>query len=191
MTPFISNDLKAHIPALHHEHGFSVKKICSVLSVRKTLAYETLHHHCTHGITFDLNTQQRGVQHHALTSVDLAFIHMLLNQKHTVHLYEIQEQLLSCCSVKVSIPALTHTLHRLHITHKDILGKALECNNQLCAAYMNHMVDFVIDPEMLMFGNEAHKDERTLNRQTGWSQQGSRCVQRKGCISVTLYVFVL
>ena len=44
---------------------------------------------------------------------------------------------------------------------------------------MNHMADLVTDPEMLMFGDEAHKDERTSNRRTGWSRRGSRCVQRK------------
>ena len=44
---------------------------------------------------------------------------------------------------------------------------------------MNRMVDLVTDPEMLMFGDKAHKDERTSNRWTGWSQRGLRCVQRK------------
>ena len=104
---------------------------------------------------------------------------MLLNQKHTVYLDEIQEQLLSCCSVKVSIPTLTHTLRRLHFTHKDVSGKALECNDRLCAVYINRMADLVTDPEMLMFGDEVHKDERTSNRWTGWSRRGSRCIQRK------------
>ena len=41
------------------------------------------------------------------------------------------------------------------------------------------MADLVTDPEMLMFGDEAHKDERMSNRQTGWSWRGSRCIQRK------------
>ena len=41
------------------------------------------------------------------------------------------------------------------------------------------MLDLVTDPEMLMFGDEAHKDERTSIRWTGWSRGGSRCEQRK------------
>ena len=57
MPSFISNNLKAHIPALHYEQGFSVKRICSTLNVRKTLAYEILCHHHTHGVAFDLNAQ--------------------------------------------------------------------------------------------------------------------------------------
>ena len=95
---------------------------------------------------------------------------MLLNQKHIVYLDEIQEQLLSCHSVKVSIPTLTHTLCQLHFTHKVVLGKALECNDHLCAVYMNWMADLVTNPEMLMFSDKVHKDERTSNRWTGWSQ---------------------
>ena len=37
----------------------------------------------------------------------------------------------------------------------------------------------VPDPEMLMFSDEVHKDERTSNRQMRWSYRGARCVQRK------------
>ena len=61
----------------------------------------------------------------------------------------------------------------------NVLGKTLEHNDCLCAVYMNCMVDLVTDLEMLMFGDEVHKDERTSNRRTGWSQRGLRCIQRK------------
>jgi hypothetical protein len=44
---------------------------------------------------------------------------------------------------------------------------------------MNRIADLVPDPEMLMFGDEAHKDERTSNWRMGWSRRGARCVQRK------------
>ena len=68
------------------------------------------------------------------------------------------------CGVKVSLTTLTHTLQQLLFTHKDVSGKALECNKCLHAIYMNHIADLVPDPEMLMFGDEVHKDERTSNR---------------------------
>ena len=79
MPSFISNNLKARIPDLCHKQGFSVKRICSILNVGKTLAYEILCCHCTHGVAFNLIAHQQGVQHHGLTSVDLAFIQVLLN----------------------------------------------------------------------------------------------------------------
>ena len=47
---------------------------------------------------------------------------------------------------------------------------------------MNHITDLVPDPEVLMFGDEAHKDERTSNRQMGWSRREARCVQRKSFV---------
>jgi hypothetical protein len=44
---------------------------------------------------------------------------------------------------------------------------------------MNRIADIVTDPNQLMFGDEASKDERTSNRRKGWSRRGVRCVQRK------------
>jgi len=38
----VSRDLKAHIPILHYEQGLSGKKICELLGVKKSLAYQTL-----------------------------------------------------------------------------------------------------------------------------------------------------
>ena len=92
---------------------------------------------------------------------------------------EIQEELLLRRGVNVSIPTLTRTLRCLHFTHKDVSGKALERNDRRRAIYMNRVAEIMTDPEQLMFGDEASKDERTSNRRRGWSRQGMRCVQRK------------
>jgi len=95
MPPYISNDLKGRIPALHHEQGYSVKKICQLLNIKKTLVYETLKHHRTFSVPYDPNAQRRGLCLRCLTTTDLSFIRALLNQQHTVYLDEVQEQLLS------------------------------------------------------------------------------------------------
>ena len=71
------------------------------------------------------------------------------------------------------------TLCQLHLTNKDVSGRALERNVEQRAIFMNRMEDLVEDPNMLMFGDEASKDERTSARRRGWSLRGSRCVQRK------------
>ncbi|KAG2079262.1 hypothetical protein BDR04DRAFT_1041170 [Suillus decipiens] len=43
MPPWtISSDLKLRIPALRHVQGLSIKKICEVLDIRKSLVYQTL-----------------------------------------------------------------------------------------------------------------------------------------------------
>jgi hypothetical protein len=79
----------------------------------------------------------------------------------------------------ISCSTLSRTLHQLHFSHKDVSGHALEQNNQLRAVFMNRIADQISDPNMLMFGDEASKDERTSVRRWGWSLRGSRCIQRK------------
>ena len=44
---------------------------------------------------------------------------------------------------------------------------------------MNNVTDIVTNLDMLMFSDEAAKDECTPVRRRGWSEQGSRCVQKK------------
>jgi len=179
MPPYISNDLKGRIPTLHYEQGYSIKKICQLLNIKKTLAYEILKLHRKFGVPYNPHARQQGLRPRCLTTTDLSFIHALLDQQHTVYLDEIQEQLLSRRGVKVSISTLMRTLHRLHFTNKDISGKALEHNECDRAIYMNRIAELVPNPDILMFGDEASKDERTSNRCRGWSQQGTQCVQRK------------
>src|ERR1700736_3232657 len=70
-----SNDLKAHIPALRYEQGFSVKKICQILNIKKTQAYQSLRLHRSHGLAYDPNAR-RGVRRCLLTNTDLSFIRM-------------------------------------------------------------------------------------------------------------------
>jgi transposase len=178
MAPHVSRDLKARIPALHYEHGFPVRKICAILNIKKTLVYSTLQLHRSYGVTHNIHAQKHQRRRN-LSSIDLLFIRALLDQQHTVYLDEVQQQLLQRRGVKVSIPTLTRTLRQLHFTHKDISGKALEHNERHRAVFMNRIADLVTDPNMLMFGDEASKDERTPNRRKGWSRQGTRCVQRK------------
>jgi len=55
-----------------------------------------------------------------------------------------------------------------------VSGHALERNGEQRAIFMNLMADLVEDPNMLMFSDEASKDERTSARRHGWLVQGSR-----------------
>lgn len=176
----VSHDLKAHIPVLRYELGYSAKEICSVLSIKKSLVYCTLQYHQMHGLVYNPDTQAgcRTRRRH-LTTVDLSFIRALLTQRHTVYLDEIRDELCIHRGVTVSISTLAHALRRLHFTNKDVSGRALERNDLDRAIYMNKIADLVPDPEMLMFGDEASKDERTSIRRKGWSIRGCRCIQQK------------
>jgi hypothetical protein len=44
---------------------------------------------------------------------------------------------------------------------------------------MNKMADIAPDPNMLMFVDEAAKNDRTTGRTRGWSLKGQRCIQRR------------
>lgn len=176
----VSRDLKARIPILRYEMGYNVKEICSVLGIKKTLVYHTLQLHHMHGLVYNPDTR---VGHYCrrckLTTLDLQFIRALLNQRHTIYLDEIQDQLIIRRGVTVSISTLARTLRRLHFTNKDVSGRAIERNDLERAIYMNKIADLAPDPEMLMFGDEASKDERTSVRRKGWSIRGRQCIQRK------------
>jgi hypothetical protein len=43
---------------------------------------------------------------------------------------------------------------------------------------VNRIADEVMNPDMLMFIDEAARNKRTLARMKGWSLVGKRCVQR-------------
>ena len=173
----VSHDLKTHIPLLRYSR-YSVKEICGILGIKKSLVYKTLQYHSTHGVCYNPNTRKCG-RHRKLTAIDITFIRSLISENHTIYLDEIQEQLLTRRGTRVSISTLMRTLCHLHLTNKDVSGRALERNIEQRAVFMNQMADLVKDPNMLMFGDEAAKDERTSVRRRGWSLRGSRCVQRQ------------
>ena len=174
----VSHDIKARIPILHHNLGYSVKEIGTVLGIKKSLIYKTLFFYRAHGLTYNPHSAQQSRRRH-LTSIDISFIQGLLHQRHAIYLDEIQSQLLIRRGTKISLSTISRTLHRLHFSHKSISGRALERNNELRAIFMNRIADQVPDPNMLMFGDEASKDERTSGRRWGWSLRGTRCIQRK------------
>ena len=56
----VSQDLKAHIPALFFEQEFTVDQICIILGVKKSLVYKSLHYFCTYGITHNPHALKIG-----------------------------------------------------------------------------------------------------------------------------------
>jgi len=174
----VSRDLKARIPILYHDHGLKIKKICSLLGIKKTLVYDTIGHHRKYGLPYNPNHRNQGRQR-LLTPTDLSFICGLLEQRHCIYLDEIQEQLLVRRGVKVSTPTLLRTLHRLHFSRKSVSARALERNNLLRSHFMNRIATEVPNPDMFMFVDEAAKNKRSSGRGMGWSLVGKRCVQRR------------
>ncbi|KAG1732003.1 uncharacterized protein EDB91DRAFT_1058389 [Suillus paluster] len=167
----VSDDLKAQIPVLYRR-GYSIKYICHLLGVKKTLVYKVLQLFPSQHI----HSKNTG-RHHILTIDDITFITAILCHHPTMYLDELQHELHSHCSVFVSVQTLLRTFWRLHLNCKHISTYALERNEEKCAIFMNSIAEIVPDPEMLMFGDEAAKDERTLIQCYGRSRIGTRYVK--------------
>jgi hypothetical protein len=45
-THSVSCDLKARIPVLFYDQGFTMDQICSIVGVKKSLVYKTLQYFC-------------------------------------------------------------------------------------------------------------------------------------------------
>lgn len=150
------------------------------LGVKKTCVYKTLQYYDLHGaINQPPSSRRIRGRRRILDAHDISFIRSLVSLNRTAYVDEIQEQLLTRRGTQVSIMTLVRTLRRLRMTNKTTSGGALERNDTLRALYMNRIGDLITDPNQLMFGDEASKDEHTSVRRKGWSEKGQRCVQRK------------
>ncbi|KAF9225124.1 hypothetical protein BS17DRAFT_701298, partial [Gyrodon lividus] len=61
------------------------------------------------------------------------------------------------------------------ITWKLISAQALKQNEDWRATFMNLIAEIAPDPNMLMFGDEAAKDEHTLIRPYGRAHKSTHC----------------
>ncbi|KIK35734.1 hypothetical protein CY34DRAFT_95571 [Suillus luteus UH-Slu-Lm8-n1] len=173
----VSNNLKARIPVLCRR-GHSIKHICHLLGVKKTLVYKVLQL-CP--LTWSLQHSRIHSKHtgrrRTLTIDDIAFITAILRHHPTIYLDELQHELHSRRGVLVSLQTLLRTFSQLHFKRKHISAYAFERNEEKHAIFMNSIANIAPDPEMLMFGDEAAKDERTLIRRYGRSRIGMRYVK--------------
>ncbi len=173
----ISKDLKARIPILRQQ-GYNVKKIGSLLGIKKTLIYRFLAHVHHHGVPYNPHAYKFG-HHRTLLHKDLKLIVTLLNRRHCIYLNELQAELYNICGTFLSQPTLMCTLHQLHYSHKCVTTRALERDDLMCSAFINRIADEVPNPDMLIFIDEAARNRRALARAKGWSLVGRRCVQRR------------
>jgi len=135
----VSRDLKERIPYLRYVEGFNVKEIGRILSVKKSMIYQTLNYHRNHGVTYNptaFSYFSRG-RPRTLADTDLNLIKSLLSQEPTIYLDELQDELFTRHGAVVSIPTLLRSLRRLHFSCKSVSIHALERNDLDCSMYMN------------------------------------------------------
>ncbi|KIK73758.1 hypothetical protein PAXRUDRAFT_177577 [Paxillus rubicundulus Ve08.2h10] len=89
----VSDDLKACIPALHHQ-GYSVQNICNILALRKSLVYKTLAIFSKCGVINNPHQSSCISSHpHILSQADCYFLQNLIDHRHTLYLDELQQEL--------------------------------------------------------------------------------------------------
>ncbi|KAF8487071.1 hypothetical protein DFH94DRAFT_621680 [Russula ochroleuca] len=162
-------DLKSHIPVLFFEQDFTVKEICKILGIQKSLAYSCLMYFRTYSITHNPHIHRKTGRRCLLHPTDIKFVTSLIKQRHTIYLDEIQDELFQHREICISVPTLCQTLRCLSLTCKVVSARALERDNLVRSAFMNHISDEVPDPRMLMFIDEAAQNRRTSQWSKGWA----------------------
>ena len=174
----VFKDLKAQISALFHQHGFQVKKICRILDVKKSVVYQMLSFANAYDVSYNPFANKSG-QKCLLSIDDIKFIDALLTHRHSMYLDKIQDWLFIECGMSACIATLQIILHCLRYSCKVISVCILKRNDLLWSTFINKIANEVIDPNMLMFVNEAAYNKKTSARAKGWLLVRRRCVQRR------------
>ena len=185
-----SDDLKARIPVLFLE-GYSVKELCHLLGIKKSLVYNVLNRYRQFGSVLNPHRYSCKVgRPRFLSSADLSFLSAIVNHRPSVYLDELRDELQLKRNVRSTLPTLSRALKQLGVTRKAISAHACERNELSRALYMNRIAEEVTDPNMLMFIDEAARDERTISRRYGRSGKGIRCTTQRRFVRGTRYSII-
>jgi hypothetical protein len=86
-----------------------VKRICTLLGIRKSLVYKTLALHCHTGLAFAPLLPHTSQRRH-LAGGNITLIIAYMDKYKTEYLDELQLALRRYCNTNVSIPTLVRTL---------------------------------------------------------------------------------
>jgi transposase len=177
----VCRGIKDRVPILYYEQGKSIASISTVLGIKKTCIYDCLKNHRLYGVPYNVAGSQnmRIGRRRVLSATDVQYVIALLEERHTIYLDEIRDELLFNRGTDVSIHTILRTLRRLHFTHKKITSEAIERNAMDRELFWAKIADLVTHPDQLMFTDETSQDRRTSGRNWGWSLEGFRCITRR------------
>lgn len=174
----VHQSIKDRIPELFYVHKLHPTKITKYLNIKKTCVYDTLRYHRHYGTTFNPHARRPG-RKSTLRYAHDDFVHDYLKRNPCAYLDEIQFAVRHRYGFEPSIPTLVRCLRRLAYTSKTVSKEALERDEKRRAVFMYGMGKVAKDADMLVFLDEAAKNEKTSGRLKGWSLRGTRCVQRR------------
>jgi len=175
----VSDDLKAQIPALHRE-GYRVKDICHLLDIKKTLVYRVLKLYSQYGVVSNPHKYSCMIgRPRSLTHADQFFISAIIDHRRSVYLDELWDELWHKRHVHTTLSTLSCTIQQLPLSRKVISVHAYERSEVSRALYMNRIAEEAPDANMLVFVDEAAKNECTLSQKYGWSHKTVHCVVQR------------
>ena len=144
----------------HNKDNYSINNICCILGIKKSLAYKILSLHAKYGTVTDPYKYSHLLGcHQVFSSADISFIFAIVQHHSTIYLYKIQHKILMKYQKFVMLPTLLQTLQHFHITQKVISALAAEQNKEMWTIYMNCIIADILDPNMLIFIDEAAKNK--------------------------------
>lgn len=170
--------IKARIPILRYVYKLEVHEICRYLGIRKSCAYTALKYDSRYGVPWNPHARSAG-RHRLMTYTHLSFLHNFLIENPCAYLDEMQDALCHKFGIEVKVPTLLAALRELDYTNKCISKEALERDDKRRAIFKYSIGKIARDPNMLLFLDEAAKNERTPGRTRGWSLRGTRVQQRR------------
>jgi transposase len=144
---------------------------CSLRTVYYLLSYDQ-----DYGTTTNPFTRTFG-RPRSLDIGDLNYLTSLIAARPKIYLDELQEDLVSARGIDVSVATISRALRRWEMSNKSVASAALERNELLRATWQAEHGD--IPAEYCVWIDEASVDDKTNQRERGWSPIGQACVCRE------------
>ena len=114
----------------------------------------------------------------SLTNDDLSFLKEILEANPSLYLDEMQQKLSDVREVNVSVATISRALrYDINLSRKGVTKAAAERNEVLRSAWEAKMAEYT-DPDLFVALDESAVDDKTGQRQFGWSSVGTQCVRR-------------
>ncbi|PPQ90786.1 hypothetical protein CVT25_010287 [Psilocybe cyanescens] len=100
-----------------------------------------------------------------------------LERDPVIYLDEVHVRLIQYCNINVSLSTISHTLHKLALSWKQVSPAAAERNELLHATWQAAYAE--IPADYIVWLDESSVDDHTNQQQMGWAQVGQACVHRE------------
>ena len=176
MAPRLSQDMRNRIVVWHEDHGKTAQEIATLAGCSVRAVYYILSFHRDYGTSKNPFARNVGRTRN-LDVGDMNYLIALIAARPKVYLDELQEELYASRNADVSIATISRALHHWQMSNKHVASEALERNELLRAIWQAEYGD--IPAEYCVWLDEASVDDKTNQRQNGWSPVGQACVCRE------------